>query len=188
MIFTETALKGAFTVEIQKIEDPRGFFARLWCKKEFQAHGLKANWVQANIALSEKRGTLRGLHYQIAPFEEAKLIQCIRGAIFDVIVDLRPDSPTYLRWHGVELTADNHKMIYVPEGFAHGYQTLTDDTVVTYPVSQFYTPGSEGGIRWNDPAFGIAWPITDDLILSEKDKHWPDFVPQQNNRETQKIL
>ncbi len=175
MIFTETKLKGAFIIDIEKREDERGFFARAWCQKELEAHGLNSQWVQANLAFSPKKGTLRGLHYQIAPYQEAKLMRCIRGAIYDVIVDLRSESPTYMQWLGVELTADNHKMLYVPEGFAHGYQSLADSTEVFYPVSQFYTPGSERGVRWNDPAFGIEWPVTKNLILSDKDSNWPDY-------------
>ena len=177
MIFTETKLKGACIIDIEKREDERGFFARAWCQKELEAHDLNAQWVQANLAFSQKKGTLRGLHCQIAPYQEAKLMRCIRGAIYDVIVDLRSESPTYMQWLGVELTADNHKMLYVPEGFAHGYQSLADNTEVFYPVSQFYTPGSERGVRWNDPAFGIEWPMTKNMILSEKDKSWPDFTP-----------
>ena len=177
MIFTETKLKGAFIIDIERREDERGFFARAWCQKEFEAHGLNTRWVQANLAFSKKKGTLRGLHFQVGPYEEIKLMRCIRGAIYDVILDLRSESPTYMQWLGVELTADNHKMLYVPEGFAHGYQSLADNTEVFYPVSQFYTPGSERGVRWNDPAFGIEWPVTQNAILSEKDKSWPDFAP-----------
>ena len=175
MIFTEAKLPGAFVLELEKREDERGFFARAWCQREFEAHGLRSQPVQANIALSKKRGTLRGLHYQVAPYEEAKLMRCIRGAIYDVIVDLRPASPTYKQWFGIELSAENHKMLYIPEGFGHGYQALVDDSEVFYQVSQFYTPGAEQGIRWNDPAFGIEWPISENPILSEKDKNWPDY-------------
>ena len=177
MIFTETKLKGAFIIDIERREDERGFFARAWCQKEFEAHGLNTRWVQANLAFSKKKGTLRGLHFQVGPYEEIKLMRCIRGAIYDVILDLRSESPTYMQWLGVELTADNHKMLYVPEGFAHGYQSLADNTEGFYPVSQFYTPGSERGVRWNDPAFGIEWPMIKNMILSEKDKSWPDFTP-----------
>lgn len=177
MIFRETKLKGAFIVEIEKIGDVRGFFARAWCENEFEAHGLNVRWVQANMAFSKQKGTLRGLHYQIAPYEEAKLMRCIRGAMYDVIVDLRPESPTYLQWLGVELTADNHKALHVPEGCAHGYQTLVDDTETFYPVSQFYSPGFERGVRWDDPAFGIEWPETDECIISAKDRSWPDYLP-----------
>jgi len=177
VIFRETSLKDAFIIEHEKIEDERGFFARAWCKKEFQAHGLNPSLVQINLSFSKKRGTLRGIHYQAAPHEETKLFRCIRGAIYDVIIDLRPGSPTYLKWIGIELTADNRKMLYVPEGFAHGYQTLIDNTEVLYPVSQFYSPESERGVRWNDPTFGIEWAKTDNLVMSEKDKNWPDYLP-----------
>lgn len=175
MIFTETRLKGAFIIEMEKLEDARGFFARAWCQKEFEAHGLNLHWVQANLVFSERRGTLRGLHYQIAPYEEAKLLWCIRGAIYDVIIDLRPESPTYKQWLGMEFAADNRKMLYVPEGFAHGYQTLVDNAEAFYPVSQFYSPEYERGIRWDDPAFGIEWPETETVILSEKDRSWPHY-------------
>lgn len=176
MIFTETKLPGAFIVELETRGDERGFFARAWCKKEFAEQGINLDWVQANLAHTKQGGTLRGLHYQIAPYEEAKLMRCIRGAIYDVIVDLRPGSPTYKQWLGVELTADNRKALYIPEGFAHGYQTLVDDTEVFYLVSQFYTPGSEQGIRYNDPAFGIEWPL-EVQVISDKDKSWSDYLP-----------
>jgi dTDP-4-dehydrorhamnose 3,5-epimerase len=175
MIFTETKLAGAYIIEIEKHGDERGFFARLWCQNEFADHGLAMNWVQANLSLSEKSGTLRGLHYQVAPHQEAKLMRCIRGGIYDAIVDLRPDSPTYKQWVSVELTAENRKALYIPEGFAHGYQTLVNNTEVLYPVSQFYAPGAERGIRWNDPTFAIEWPTTETITLSDKDKSWPDF-------------
>lgn len=176
MIFTETKLPGAFIIDIEKHQDDRGFFARAWCQNEFEAQGLNTHWVQANLGFSNKKGTIRGLHYQIAPHAEIKLIRCIRGAVYDVIVDLRPESPTYKQWLGVELTADNHKMFYIPEGFAHGYQALVDDAETFYQVSQFYAPGAEKGIRWNDSAFNIEWAITKNLILSEKDKSWPDYL------------
>lgn len=174
MIFTETKLKGAYIVDLEKREDERGFFARGWCQNEFEAHGLAPRVVQANISYNKKRGTLRGMHYQIAPYEETKLVRCTRGALYDVIVDLRPTSPSYKQWFGVELTADNYKMLYVPEGFAHGFITLQDETEATYQVSQFYTPGSERGLRYNDPAFGIEWPA-EVQVISEKDKSWPDY-------------
>jgi dTDP-4-dehydrorhamnose 3,5-epimerase len=175
MIFTETKFVDAFVVELEKHEDERGFFARAWCDREFAAQRLNTQWVQANLAYSKTKGTLRGLHYQAAPYQEAKLMRCIRGAIYDVILDLRPESPTYKQWLGVVLTADNQKALYVPEGFAHGYQTLVDDCEVFYPVSQFYTPGSERGVRWNDPAFAIRWPLTEGLVISDKDQNWPDY-------------
>jgi dTDP-4-dehydrorhamnose 3,5-epimerase len=175
MIFKATPLKDAYVVEIKKIEDERGFFARAWCQREFEEQGIELTWAQANLAYSHKKGTLRGLHFQVEPFAEAKLIRCVRGAIFDVIVDLRSDSHTFEQWFGVELTADNRKAIYVPPGFAHGYQSLLDDTEVFYPVSQFYTPGYERGIRWDDPAFAITWPLADNLIISDKDLSWPKY-------------
>jgi dTDP-4-dehydrorhamnose 3,5-epimerase len=174
MKFTETKLKGAFVVEIEKLTDDRGFFARSWCQKEFEAHGLTSRVVQSNVSFNRKKGTLRGMHYQIAPFQESKLIRCTRGAIYDVIIDLRPDSFTYKQWIGVELTANNFTLFFVPEDFAHGFITLMDDTEITYQVSQFYTPGSEKGIRFNDPAFNIQWPL-DVSVISDKDCGWPDF-------------
>lgn len=176
MIFNETKLRGAFVVEIERLKDKRGFFARSWCQKEFQEHGLNRRLVQANISFNRTKGMVRGMHYQIASHEEAKLVRCTRGAIYDVIIDLRPDSATYKKWIGVELTADNHKMLYVPEGFAHGYQTVHDDTEVCYQVSEFYSPESERGVRWNDPIFEIRWPVTDNVEISDKDKGWPDYT------------
>lgn len=174
MRFTEVHLKGAYIVELEKLSDERGFFARSWCQNEFERHGLKPIVVQANVSFNKKKGTLRGMHYQISPYEETKLVRCTRGAIYDVIIDLRPDSHTYKQWAGVELTADNYKMLYVPENFAHGFQTLQDNTEVTYQVSQFYAPGSEKGIRWEDRAFGIEWPL-EVQVISDKDKSWPDY-------------
>lgn len=179
MIFTETHLKDAYIIDLKKIEDDRGFFARAYCQNEFADHNLQLNWVQANQAFSKNRGTLRGLHFQHAPYAEAKLMRCIRGAMFDVIVDLRSDSPSYLQWLGVELTAENRRALLVPEGFAHGYLTLEDNTEAFYPTSQFYTPMAEGGVRWNDPAFGIEWPFVDHLIITEKDQNWPDYEPAE---------
>jgi dTDP-4-dehydrorhamnose 3,5-epimerase len=174
--FLETRLTGAYVVEPQLIEDERGFFARAWCEREFRERNLASRMVQANISGNRKRGTLRGLHYQTAPHEEAKLVRCTRGAIYDVIVDLRPGSASHAQWLGVELTADNRRMLYIPGGFAHGYQTLADDTEVAYQVSEFYAPDAERGARWDDPAFGIEWPITDDVLISEKDRAWPDYL------------
>ena len=175
MIFTETELKGAYIIEIEKLKDHRGFFARSWCQNEFKDHGLRSVWSQANVSYNKKMGTLRGMHYQLSPYEETKLVRCTRGGIYDVIIDLRPASPTYTQWIGVELTAESYKMLYVPENFAHGFITLEDDTEVTYQVSQFYTPGSERGIRWDDPAFSIDWPI-EVQVISDKDKSWPDYT------------
>jgi dTDP-4-dehydrorhamnose 3,5-epimerase len=178
MRFSPTALSGAYIIDLQPHQDERGFFARTWCQQEFAKYGLNPQLAQCNVALSHRAGTLRGMHYQVSPHEEAKLVRCTKGALYDVIIDLRPHSPTYLQWIGVELTAGNHRMLYVPEGFAHGYQTLCDETEVFYQVSQFYQPGAEQGVRWNDPAFGIDWPETSDCTISDKDRHWPDFSPQ----------
>ena len=174
MIFTETKLKGAYIIEIEKREDERGFFGRAWDQKEFEEHGLTPRVVQTNVSSSKRKGTLRGMHYQAAPHEEAKLVRCTRGAIYDVIIDLRPDSPTYKQWIGVELSADNHKAIYVPEGFAHGNISLEDNIEITYQVSQFYTPGSERGVLYNDPTFAIEWPV-EVQVISDKDKSWPRY-------------
>jgi len=174
MIFTETDLKAAYIIELNKLQDDRGFFARTWCKNEFDSHGLNTVFVQANMSTNKIKGTLRGMHYQISPYEETKLIRCTKGAIYDVIIDLRPDSQTYKKWIGVELTSENYKMLYVPENFAHGFITLENDTEVSYQVSQFYAPGSERGARYNDPAFGIDWP-SDVKVISEKDQNWSDF-------------
>lgn len=175
MKFTETQLTGAFVIEIEKFEDNRGFFARSWCRNEFEAQGLNTRVVQTNISFNRNKGTLRGMHYQKSPYEESKLVRCTRGAIRDVIIDLRPDSVTYKRWISVDLTAENYRMLYVPENFAHGFQTLSDNTEITYQVSQFYTPKAENGIRWNDPVFDIKWPL-DATVISEKDRNWPDYV------------
>jgi len=175
MIFTETQLNGAYVIEIKKLEDARGFFSRVWCKNEFEAHGLIPDIVQINTSLSKKKGTLRGMHYQVEPNQESKIIRCTKGSIYDVIIDLRPKSPTYKKWLGIELTAENYKMLYVPEDFAHGFQTLEDDTEVVYQVSQFYSPQSEQGVRYNDPAFGIRWPI-DVQVITDKDKNWADYT------------
>jgi dTDP-4-dehydrorhamnose 3,5-epimerase len=177
MVYKETRLKGAFIIELEKIDDIRGFFSRVWCQKEYETNGLNPNIAQCNLTFSATKGTLRGLHYQIAPYQEAKSVRCIRGKIYDVIVDLRPDSPTYSQWLGFELSAENRKMLYIPENFANGYLTLADNTEVFYQVSQFYSPGSQGGIRWNDPSINIKWPKSANLIITEKDKNWPDFKP-----------
>lgn len=175
MIFIETELKDAYIIDIERREDPRGFFARTWCQQEFSAHNLTTMIAQANMSYNRQKGTLRGMHYQRPPYAETKLVRCTRGAIYDVIIDLRPDSPSYKRWIGVELTADNRRALFVPEGFAHGFQTLEDHSDVMYQVSQFYTPGAEGGIRYDDPAFGIEWPI-EVAVISEKDAGWTDFT------------
>jgi len=176
MIFTELELKGAYLVAVKKIEDDRGFFGRAWCKNEFLDHQLNPNFVQLNTSFSKKKGTIRGLHYQVDPYQEVKFIRCTRGRIWDVIIDLRPTSPTFMKWTGNELSADNYQMVYVPENFAHGFVTLEDDSEVYYPVTQFYTPGAERGLRWNDPAFNIQWPVAVSVV-SEKDSSHEDFKP-----------
>ena len=168
-------MKGAFIIEPEKMEDERGFFARTWDQKEFGAHGLNPRLVQCNTSFNKRAGTLRGMHYQAAPHEEAKLVRCTRGAIYDVIVDLRASSPTFKQWTAVELTAYNRLMLYVPEGFAHGFQTLEDETEVFYQMSEFYHPESARGVRWNDPAFGIEWPVAEKCIISERDNSFEDF-------------
>ena len=174
MKFLETELKGAYVIEPEAICDERGFFARTFCRQEFAVHGLNCEVAQCNLSYNARRGTLRGMHYQAKPHAEAKLVQCVRGAIYDVIIDLRPGSETCCRWVGVELSEENRRMLYVPEGFAHGFQTLRDDTVVYYQISEFYAPQSARGVRWDDPAFGIEWPLSDPVI-SEKDRQLPDY-------------
>ena len=176
MIFEETKLKGAFIIEPERLEDLRGFFARTWDPREFQAHGLNPRLAQCNISFNKKKGTLRGMHYQDSPFAEAKLVRCTMGALHDVIIDLRLDSATFKQHIGVMLTAENRKMLYVPEGFAHGFQTLEDNTEVFYQVSQFYAPEYARGVRWNDPAFGIEWPPADERTIIERDRNYPDFI------------
>jgi len=172
MRFTQTELAGAFLVDLEPTADDRGDFARSCCAREFQAAGLNTHWPQHNLSRNHAKGTLRGLHYQSAPHEEIKLVRCTRGAIFDVIVDLRPGSPTYCRWAGFELTAENGRALYIPEGFAHGFQTLANDSEVFYLMSEFYHPECARGVRWDDPAFGIGWPLPMDSI-SGRDSDWP---------------
>jgi dTDP-4-dehydrorhamnose 3,5-epimerase len=174
MRFLETSLHGVRVVETDPVRDPRGSFERGYCRREFEAAGLRLEPAQQNFASSRTRGTLRGLHYQKPPHAEAKLVRCVRGAIFDVVLDIRPESPTYLRWEGFELRPDDGRMVYAPEGVAHGYLTLEDDSLITYLVSAFYAPHAEGGVRWDDPRFAIDWPIAP-TTLSDKDKAWPDF-------------
>lgn len=175
MIFTETELPGAFLIEPERKEDMRGFFARIWCVEEFKKHGLNPQLVQCNISFNHKKGTLRGMHWQVPPHPEAKLVRCTMGALHDVIIDLRPASPTYRRHLGVELTAENRKMLFIPEGFAHGFQTLADNTEVFYQMSDFFAADCARGLRWNDPAFGIKWP-PGERILNERDRSYPDFA------------
>ena len=173
MIFTETKLKGAFVLEPERQEDERGFFARTFCQKEFEAHGLNPRLVQCNISFNKKKGTLRGMHYQAAPYEEAKLVRCTMGAIYDVIIDLRPQSPTYKQWIAEELSAENRKMLYIPGGFAHGFQTLEDNTEVFYQMSGYYAPEHATGVRWDDPTFGIKWPPERERLILLKDQDHP---------------
>lgn len=175
MIFVATPLPGAFVVELEQHADDRGYFARAWCQREFAAMGLSHEVAQCNVSHTTRRGTLRGMHWQEAPYGEAKLVRCTRGSIWDVIIDLRPDSPTYTRHFGIELNSVSGRALFVPEGFAHGFVTLEDDTDVFYQMSQFHEPNAARGVRWNDPAFGIVWPISEPL-LHPRDAHYPDFV------------
>jgi len=175
VIFQETPLKGAFVIQPERREDARGFFARTWCQREVEVHGLNPRLVQCSISFNLRKGTLRGLHYQAAPHEEAKLIHCTMGAIYDVVVDLRDDSPTFREHFAIVLSAENRQMLYVPEGLAHGFQTLEDNTEVSYQMSEFFAPESARGVRWDDPAFGIAWPPAD-RIIAERDRSYPDFT------------
>jgi len=173
MIFTETKLQGAYVIELEPINDERGFFARAWCQREFEEHGLITNFVQANISFNRKKGTLRGMHYQKTPYEEVKLVRCTQGAIYDVIVDLRPESLTFKQWISVELSAENYRSIYIPGGFAHGFQTFSDASEVHYLHSEYFMPNASGGIRWDDPEVRIEWPETKRRIISSKDMSWP---------------
>ena len=174
MIFTETNLAGAFVIDLEKLEDDRGFFARAFCQNEFEEHGLNPVIAQANIAFNLVKGTLRGMHFQYPPAAESKLVRCTRGAIVDIIVDLRPESPTYLEHFEVELNEENSRALYVPERFAHGYQALRDKTETSYQVGEFYTPGTEGGLTYDDPRLGIEWPLPV-AVMSEKDRAWQSF-------------
>jgi dTDP-4-dehydrorhamnose 3,5-epimerase len=176
MRFSKTELEGAYVIDLTPIEDARGFFARAWCAREFGEHGLETRVAQANLSFNKQQGTIRGMHFQRSPHEEVKFVRCTRGALYDVIIDLRPESVTYRGWLGVELSAGNGRMLYVPRGFAHGFQTLVDDTETFYMVSEFYTPGAEGGVRWDDPAFSIGWPLGPPTQISDKDSSWPDFT------------
>jgi dTDP-4-dehydrorhamnose 3,5-epimerase len=178
MIFKETEIPGAYTVGLEKRADDRGFFARGWCWQEFGDRGLDNHLVQMNISFNRHRYTLRGFHYQTAPYEEDKLLRCVRGAVHDVMIDLRPDSLTYMQHISIELSAANYRMLLVPKGCANAFLTLEDDTEVTYLVSEFYTPAAERGVRWNDPAFGISWPA-EPAIISDKDRSWSNFASQR---------
>ena len=174
MKFIETPFKGAFVLELERSEDERGFFARIWCKNEFESHGLNSHLSQCSISFNKKKGTLRGMHYQVKPYEEAKLVMCTAGAIYDVIIDLRESSSTFKKWFSVELTSQNHRMLYVPEGLAHGFFTLEDNSEVFYLISEFYHPECANGVRWDDPAFNITWPAGK-KIISPKDLKYPVF-------------
>jgi dTDP-4-dehydrorhamnose 3,5-epimerase len=174
MTFTETALPGAFVIEPEVIKDERGFFARLWSEREFAAHGLESRLVECNASFNIKKGTLRGMHFQIAPYAQAKLVCCLRGSIYDVMIDLRRDSPTFREWFAVDLSASNRLMLYVPKGLAHGFQTLEDNTEVFYQMSEVYSVEHASGVRWNDPAFGIEWPAEERTII-HRDATYPNF-------------
>jgi dTDP-4-dehydrorhamnose 3,5-epimerase len=175
LIFTPTPLAGAYVLELDRREDERGFFARSFCQHEFTEHGLNPRIAQCNVSFNAKRGTLRGMHYQAPPHEEAKVVRCTQGAVWDVVVDLRPKSTTFKRWHGVELSAGNRRALYIPEGLAHGFQTLTDDAELLYLMSEFYHPDAARGVRWDDPAFGIEWPLPNPR-MSERDSGFARFA------------
>lgn len=174
MKFVATPLVGVYVIEVEPLADERGFFARTWCEQEFREHGLNPALAQCSISFNKRRGTVRGMHYQAEPHEETKLVRCVRGAMYDVLVDLRRDSASFMQWYGAVLNADNRRMLYVPSGVAHGFQTLEDDTEVSYQISEFFHPESARGVRWDDPAFGITWPEAVSVI-SERDRSYPDF-------------
>jgi dTDP-4-dehydrorhamnose 3,5-epimerase len=177
MRFTELRLSGALLIEPDRRADERGWFARTWCREEFARRGLPDAWAQCSAAFNRRRGTLRGLHYQADPFPEAKLVRCTHGAVYDVIVDLRPDAPTFAQWVAVELSGENGRQLFVPPGFAHGYQTLTDGAELDYLISEAYRPELARGVRWDDPALAIAWPDCPERIVSERDRSFPDLRP-----------
>jgi dTDP-4-dehydrorhamnose 3,5-epimerase len=181
MIFRATGIDGAWVIEAEQLGDERGFFARTWDAEEFAERGLNPRLAQCSISYNRARGTLRGLHYQAAPFEEAKLVRCTAGAIFDVVVDLRPESSSFKGWFGEELSAENRRALYVPEGCAHGFLTLADDSEVHYQISQFYSPEAARGVRWDDPAFGITWP-GEVVVINDRDRTYPDFRPERAAR------
>lgn len=178
MIFNATAIPDAYTIDLEKRADDRGFFARGWCWYEFGDRGLPNSLVQMNISFNRHKHTLRGFHYQVTPHQEDKLLRCVRGAVYDVMLDLRAQSPTFMRHIAVELSATNYRMLLVPKGCANAFLTLTDDTEVTYLVSEFYTPAAERGVRWNDPAIAVTWPAHP-AVISDKDRHWPDFADEE---------
>lgn len=177
MIFTETAIAGAYLVELERLSDARGFFARAWSSEEFGRMGLETTFATINLSSSVRKGTIRGMHFQRPPHAEAKFVRCIKGALFDVMIDLRPDSPTFHRWAGFEIRASEYQAVYVPAGCAHGVQTLEDDTEMLYMTSAPFHAEAEGGIRWDDPFFGVAWPECGERTISEKDQSWPDYDP-----------
>ena len=183
MRFTTTALAGATIIDVDRHEDARGYFCRTYCEREFVTQGLPTGMVQTSMSLTRKAGTLRGMHYQVAPHAEDKLVSCVRGAIWDAIVDLRPESKSYCGWIGVELSQDNGRMLLVPKGFAHGFVTLTEDAGVSYQMSEFHMPGADRGVRHDDPAFGIEWPVAV-VDMSGKDRGWPDFEREQMARDS----
>jgi dTDP-4-dehydrorhamnose 3,5-epimerase len=175
MIITETKLKGAYVIKLEPFADVRGFFARAWSDREFAAFGLEARFVESNLSFNKNKGTLRGMHYQLPPYQQTKLVRCTRGSIYDVIIDLRPQSPTFKQWFAQELSAENHVMLYIPGEFAHGFQTLEDDTEVFYQTSAYYAPEHGRGVRWNDSAFNISWPGSDPILI-ERDRDYQDFA------------
>jgi dTDP-4-dehydrorhamnose 3,5-epimerase len=176
MLFDKTDLAGVFLIRPEPVEDERGFFARTWCQRELEDHGLVSRLAQCSVSYNRRKGTLRGMHYQIAPHEEEKVVRCTQGALWDVVVDLRPSSPTFRQWVGYELSARNRAQLYIPAGCAHGFQTLQADTEAFYMISEFYHPEHARGVRWDDPAFGIQWPATDQRIISDRDRGYPDFA------------
>jgi dTDP-4-dehydrorhamnose 3,5-epimerase len=178
MKFFPVVLSGAYLIEAERHHDDRGYFARVWCEREYLLHGLDSKLVQCSVSFNEKQGTLRGMHYQLPPSTETKLVRCVRGALYDVIVDLRPNSKTFLQWMGIQLTAENGRMFYIPKGFAHGFQTLTPETEVAYQMSEFYAPETSSGFRWDDPQVGIQWP-TGERIISDRDRKYPDINVHQ---------
>ena len=174
MNFTPTPLAGAYVLVLERREDDRGFFARSFCQKEFAEHGLNPRIAQCNVSFNAKRGTLRGMHYQAAPYQEAKVVRCTQGSVWDVIIDLRRESPTFKRWHGIELSAENRLALYIPEGFAHGFQTLADASELLYIMSEFYNANASRGLCWDDPAFAIQWPLPN-AHMSDRDRNFPRF-------------
>jgi dTDP-4-dehydrorhamnose 3,5-epimerase len=182
MTFEALKLSGAFIIKPDKLEDERGFFALIWSADLFAQHGLEAHLAECNVSFNLKKATVRGMHYQAPPHEQVKLVRCTAGGIYDCIIDLRPNSPTFKQWAAVELTANNRTMMYVPKGFAHGFQTLEHNSEVLYQMSEVYAPKSGRGVRWNDPAFGITWPGIAELVINERDRTYPDFGTQRERR------